>query len=68
MDIFKDIFDSDDLQIDTNTTAEDIEEWDSLAHIRIITAIEEKFNIKFSVMEISNLTDVGSIVDAIVNK
>ena len=45
--IFKDIFDEEDLEINDKTTAEDIEDWDSLAHINLVVAIEKEFSVKF---------------------
>ena len=45
--IFRESFDDETLEINDSTTAADIEDWDSLMHITLITAIEEQFNIKF---------------------
>lgn len=66
--IMVDVFDLDDLQIDETTTAEDIEEWDSLSHIRLIVAVERKFGIKFKNSEIEGLMNVGGFVSMIETK
>jgi acyl carrier protein len=57
-----DVLDLDDLEITTATTAEDIEEWDSLSHVRLIVAIERKFGIRFQNSEIGSLMNVGDLV------
>ena len=68
--IMSDVFDVD-LQADElkeNTTANDIEEWDSLSHIRLIVAVERKFGVKFSNGEIESLKKVGDLVSLIQSK
>jgi acyl carrier protein len=67
-DIMSDTFDLDDLKVKRQTTAGDIEEWDSLTHVRLIVAIERAFKIKFSNAEIERLGNVGELVDAIASK
>lgn len=62
-DIMRDVFDVDDLVISENTTADDVEEWDSLSHIRLIVAIERKFKFKFKNSEIERLKNVGDLVE-----
>jgi len=66
--IFQNVFDDDDLIITNFTTAKDINGWDSLAHIRLIVAIEKSFQIRFSENEISKLEKVGEMVDLIILK
>lgn len=66
--IMSDTFDLDDLKVGRETTAADIEEWDSLSHVRLIVAIERAFKIKFSNAEIERLRNVGELVDAIGSK
>tara|TARA_B110000977_G_scaffold121820_1_gene156665 strand:+ start:484 stop:723 length:240 start_codon:yes stop_codon:yes gene_type:complete len=66
--IFQNIFDDDNLIITNLTAAKDISEWDSLAHIRLIVAIEKSFNLRFSANEISKLKNVGDVVDLIMLK
>lgn len=66
--IFVDVFDDDDLIIDPSTAAGDIDGWDSLAHIRLIVAIEKVFAMRFSASEISNLENVGEMAELIISK
>ena len=47
---------------------DDIEEWDSLSHIRLLTAIEANFGVQFDLDEIGNMTDVATIVDLLHQK
>ncbi len=66
--IFRDIFDEDDLIIQDNTNASDIEDWDSLNQINIISAVEKEFKIRFELTEITNFKNVGDMIDLIVKK
>lgn len=67
-DIMADTFDEDDLVVTPETTANDVEEWDSLSHIRLMVAIERAFGIKFSNAEIEGLENVGDLLKAIAAK
>ena len=51
-DIFRDIFDEDDMVIEDKTNSDDVEEWDSLNHINLVSAIEKEFKIKFALGEL----------------
>lgn len=66
--IFRDVMDNDEIVLEENTTAEDIEEWDSLAHIQLIEKIEGVFGLKFSAKEMMSWEDVGEFVDSIIEK
>lgn len=66
--IFRDVFDDEELEITEETTAEDIEGWDSLTHIQIIVGIEKKFKIKFSAVEIKASENVGEFIELIDRK
>lgn len=66
--IFRDIFDEEDLVISRDTTAEDIEDWDSLTHMQLIVEIEKKYNIKFTTAEIKKAANVGEFIDIIEEK
>lgn len=64
--IFRDVFDDDELVIETKTTANDIDGWDSLTHIRLVISIEKAFDLRFTAAEISDLENVGEMVELIV--
>jgi acyl carrier protein len=66
--VMEDVFEIDDLNLDTKTTADDIEEWDSLSHIRLVVALERKFKIKFKNSELEGLMNVGDLVKLIDTK
>lgn len=67
-DIMRDVFDLDDLVVTPNTSAEDVEEWDSLSHVRLIVAIERKFKFKFKNSELDSLKNVGDLVNVVKSK
>jgi len=66
--IFKDVLDNDDLVIDENTSARDVEEWDSLNHIQLVVAIEKHFKVRFTTQEIQNWKNVGEMTETILQK
>ena len=66
--VFQDIFEDDDIQVNENTTAADIEEWDSMKHVSLMLAVEREFSIRFSASEIAKLATVGELVDLINSK
>jgi acyl carrier protein len=66
--IFEDILDVQNLEIDEATTANDVEEWDSLTHIQLVVGIEKHFKIKFTSKEILSWENVGKMVDSILSK
>ena len=66
--IFRNVFDDDELIIVETTKAEDIDEWDSLAHIRLVLTIEKVFELRFTSDEISNLANVGDMAKLIMKK
>lgn len=63
--IFVDVFDDDSIVIGEETSAKDIEDWDSLTHITLISAVEEEFGIKFSMKDVLGMKNVGEMVDII---
>ena len=66
--IFREVMDNDGIVLKETTTAEDIEEWDSLAHVQLIEKIEGVFGLKFSAKEMMSWEDVGEFVDSIEEK
>lgn len=67
-DIFRDIFDDDLLIISPDTSADDIEDWDSLSHINLIVSVEKEFNIKFALGEIQSLNNIGEMMKLVEGK
>lgn len=67
-DVFRDVFDEEDLLITSETNSDDIDDWDSLSQIRLTVAIEKKFGIKFDFGELSSLHDVGEMLELIEKK
>jgi acyl carrier protein len=66
--IFHDVFDDEGIAVTPTLTADDVDEWDSLAHIRLVLAIEKKFALKFSAAEVGRLKNVGEFVALIQSK
>lgn len=66
--IFRDIFDEDELLVIESTNSDDIEDWDSLNHINLVTSIEREFGIKFTLEELTNLPDVGAMISLMLRK
>ena len=63
-----DVFDADDLNVSMDSSAEDVEGWDSLSNIRLMVTLERKFGVRFSNAEIGKLTNVGDLVRLIESK
>lgn len=66
--IFRDVFDSETLHITRETSAETIEGWDSLAHINLVSAIEQEFRIRFALGELQSMKNVGELLDLMEKK
>ncbi len=62
--VFEEVFDEE-IKVSAETTAEDVEDWDSLSHITLIAAVEEAFGIKFKMKEVSAMKNVGEMVTII---
>lgn len=63
--IFQDLFDDDSIVVTPQTTAKDIEDWDSLEHITLIATVERTFKMKFKMGEISSMKNVGQMASII---
>lgn len=63
--IFRDNFDDEELEINRETCADDIEDWDSLEQINLLTAMERKFGLKFQLSDVRDLKNVGDLLDLI---
>jgi acyl carrier protein len=60
--VFREVFDDDELTLTPAMTADDVDGWDSLAHIRLILSVQKAFGIKFSPVEMNRLKDVGDLI------
>ena len=63
--VFRDVFDDDDITVGPKTTANDIEDWDSLEHITLMSAVQREFKVKFTMGEIASMKNVGEMADII---
>lgn len=63
--VFRDFFDDDDIELDEETTADDIDDWDSLNHITLMAAVEDEFGIRFTMGEVSGMKNVGEMAQII---
>lgn len=66
--IFKEVFDDKSIFINDEMTANDVENWNSLTHMLLISKVEEVFNIKIKLKELNRLKTVGDIVTLLVEK
>lgn len=66
--VFRDVLDRDSIVLSSETTAADIEEWDSLAHISLLVAIEKEFKISLTLADVEPLRNVGDMFDLIQRK
>ena len=62
------MFDDPSIHVDDDTVADDIDGWDSLEHINLISAVEKKFKMRFKMKEVSTMKDVGEMVDIILSR
>ena len=63
--VFQDVFDDDDISITRETTASDVEGWDSLMHVTLLINIEKAFGVKFTSSEVARLKSVGDLLDLV---
>lgn len=66
--IFREVFSDNNIVINDEMTANDVENWDSLTHMLMITKVEETFGIKFKLKELNKLKSVGDLVEIVESK
>ena len=66
--VFHDVFDDDEITLSSELTADDVDGWDSLAHIRLMLSVQKAFGIKFSPIETGKLENVGALVNLVKKK
>ncbi|MBQ3066168.1 MAG: acyl carrier protein [Clostridia bacterium] len=60
--IFRDVFDDESIEVTDEMTAEDIEDWDSLTHLTMISEVESAFGMRFKMKDISTMKNVGEMI------
>jgi acyl carrier protein len=66
--IFRIVFDNDEIDVQPETTANDIDGWDSLSHVNLILAVEKGFGIRFTQKEVLTFKNVGDLMRSIESK
>ena len=66
--VFQDVFDDEDIVLSEGTTADDIEDWDSLMHITLISEVEDAFDVHFSMKDVTGMHNVGEMVSLILDQ
>jgi len=66
--LFRDLFDDESLELNDDTTADQVEGWDSQMHVMLVVAAEQRFGIKFRTAELESLRNVGQFVQLIESK
>ena len=66
--VFRDVFDDEEITLSEETTADDIEDWDSLMHITLISEVEDAFNVHFSMKDVTGMHNVGEMVSIILEQ
>ena len=66
--VFRDVFDDESITVTETTTADDIEEWDSLEHINLLAAVEQEFGMKFNMGQVVSMKNVGEMADIILGQ
>lgn len=66
--VFQDVFDDDEIVVRDETTAEDVDDWDSLMHITLVLAVEKEFDLRLKAAEVGKLANVGALLDIMVER
>lgn len=66
--VFRKVFNDDNLELKDELTANDVDRWDSLSHMILISEIENDFSIKFKLKELNKMRNVGDMIDLILSK
>ena len=63
--VFREVFDSEDITVVDATTAKDVDGWDSLMHLTLISEVEDTFYIRFAMRDVTRMQNVGEMADRI---
>lgn len=64
----RDVFDDDELVVTDSTSQKDIEDWDSLTNVQLISEVEKEFKVKFTMEEFKKFTNIGELISLLLNK
>ena len=67
-DVLADVVDDPALQISESTTADDVSEWDSINHVKLLIGLESELGFRFETQEVSGLKNVGELIDVVQRK
>ena len=67
-DVFRNVFDDEDIVLNDDTTAEDIEDWDSLMHITLISEVEDEFDVHVAMKDVTGMQNVGEMASLILEQ
>ncbi len=65
--VFRDVFDDEEITVNDETTADDIDDWDSFEHINLVVAVEDEFSFKIPMGKVITMKNVGEMVDIIMS-
>jgi len=66
--VFRSVFDDEDITIFDDMTAKDLDEWDSLAHITLVLAVEKEFDVRLKAAEVGALANVGAMIQLLMGR
>lgn len=66
--VFREVFEDEKIELSSGTTANDIDGWDSLSHVTLLMAVEDRFGVEFGRHEVMGLSDIGALIDLINTK
>ena len=66
--VLRDVLENDTVEAKPEMTANDVEDWDSFSHIRIVLGVEQAFGVKFSTPEIAQFENIGQLADLVAEK
>ena len=64
--IARDVFDNDEVELTEQSTAAEVEEWDNLSHLSLVSDVEDEFGVTFTLAEVTGSKNVGEFIDAII--
>jgi acyl carrier protein len=66
--IFRNVFDDTELILERGMTADDVSDWDSLSHVRLMLTVEKVFGVRFTASQVGSLKNVGELIDLLQTK